>query len=226
MRPKIPVWDFWIRLGHWLIILGVAFQQYSGEDIDLIDAHATVGILLGGWVIFRLIWGYAGPKYARFSNFPISEPRALLRSIKLLIYKTSEKTPGHTTIGGLGVYALVFLIGFTSLSGMASSDDIYFTGPLASLLSDDLVKLAGQLHPLLSEALLILIGIHITAIVWHVAAIKEPLIKGMISGYKPSFGQSIGQPHPFSKAILLRGFLFLILCLGGAYGILGIVLGW
>ena len=226
MKPKIPVWDFWIRLGHWLIVLGVAFQQYSGEDIDLIDAHATVGVLLGGWVFFRLIWGYAGPKYARFSSFPIAGPRTLLRSIKLLIYRTSEKAPGHTIIGGMGVYVFITLIGFTSLSGMASSDDIYFTGPLASLFSDELVKLASQLHSTLSEALLIFIGIHIIAIVWHVAAIKEPLIKGMLSGYKPSFGQTIGQPHPFSKAILLRGFSFLMLCVGGAYGVFGIVLGW
>ena len=226
MKPKIPVWDIWIRLGHWSIVLGIAFQQYSGDDIDLIDTHATVGILLGGWVIFRFIWGYIGPKYARFSDFPIRGPQALLHSIKLLVYRAPEKTPGHTVIGGVGVYIFFILIGFTSLSGMASSDDIYFTGPLASLFSDDLVKLASQLHPVFSEVLLIFIGIHIIVIFWHVAAIKEPLIKGMISGYKPSFGQIIGQPHPFSKTIFLRGFLFLMLCLGGTYGFLGIILGW
>lgn len=226
MKSRIPVWDIWIRLGHWLIVLGIAFQHYSGDDIDLIDTHASIGILLGGWVIFRLVWGYAGPQYARFSNFPIRGPKVLLQSIKLLIHRTSEETAGHTVVGGIGVYMFLILIGLTSLSGMASSDDIFFTGPLGSLVSGDLIKLASLLHPLLSKALLILIGIHITAILWHVIAIKEPLIRGMISGYKPSYGLSIGQPHPSSKATWLRGFLFLSLCLGGSYGVLGIFLGW
>lgn len=72
---KTTCLGFWVRLGHGLIIVGIIFQQISGEDLDLMDAHATIGILLPGWVIFRLVWGFIGPHYARFSSFPI--PRDL-----------------------------------------------------------------------------------------------------------------------------------------------------
>ncbi len=48
MYSPQPVWDFWVRFGHWLIALGVIFQQISGDELELIDAHATVGILLSG----------------------------------------------------------------------------------------------------------------------------------------------------------------------------------
>ena len=55
MQSKQPVWDIWVRLGHWLIVAGIVFQQISGENLDLMDAHATVGILLVGWVMFWLV---------------------------------------------------------------------------------------------------------------------------------------------------------------------------
>ena len=54
MSALRPVWDIWVRLGHWLIVAGVVFQQISGKELELIDAHATVGILLCGWVLFRV----------------------------------------------------------------------------------------------------------------------------------------------------------------------------
>ena len=226
MSSPQPVWDFWVRFGHWLIALGVIFQQFSGEKLELIDAHATVGILLSGWVVFRLAWGFTGPKYARFSSFPLSSPKQLINSLQRVFTKNTEKTPGHTTIGGLAVYLMLILIGLTALSGMASSDDILFAGPLEPFLSPAFVDLASQAHPILSELLLITIIAHVSAVFWHQFVMKEPLIQGMFHGLKPGFGYSIGHPDPFSKLVLVRGFILFSLCIGGAYGILGIYLGW
>ena len=60
MQKTIPVWDIWVRLGHWLIVL-VFYSSKSLGRCGYIDAHATVGILLGGWVLFRILWGFIGP---------------------------------------------------------------------------------------------------------------------------------------------------------------------
>ena len=226
MSSSQPVWDFWVRFGHWLITLGVIFQQISGDELELIDAHATVGILLSGWVIFRLVWGFIGPKYARFSSFPLTSPKQVMHSLQRVITKQTEQTPGHTAVGGLAVYLMLILIGLTALSGMASSDDILFAGPLEPFLSSALVDLASQAHPILSKLVLIIVIAHVSAVFWHQFVMKEPLIQGMFHGLKPGFGQSIGQPNPFSKLLLLRGFILFSLCIGGAYGILGIYLGW
>lgn len=130
MSSTQPVWNFWVHFGHWLIALGVIFQQISGEELELIDAHATVGILLSGWVVFRLGWGFIGPKYARFSTFPLTSPKQVMHSMQRVFTKQTEQTPGHTAVGGLAVYLMLILIGLTALSGMASSDDILFAGPL------------------------------------------------------------------------------------------------
>ena len=135
MQKTIPVWDIWVRLGHWLIVLGILFQQISGGDTAYIDAHATVGILLGGWVLFRVLWGFIGSKYARFSSFPPPNPSAQRRVLKGFLMRQPDKVPGHSAIGGLAVYLFLTLIILTALTGMSSSDDILFDGPLAPLIT-------------------------------------------------------------------------------------------
>ena len=226
MQSKQPVWDIWVRLGHWLIVAGIIFQQISGENLDLMDSHATVGILLAGWIIFRLVWGFIGPQYARFSSFPIPTPQTALTGVQNLIRKETEHTPGHSAIGGFAVYVLIGLIGLTALTGMASSDDILFEGPLAPLLPGFLVNLASLSHPVLSKLVLITVLLHVVAVLWHTILMKEPLIQGMIMGLKPGFGAPVGTPHPFSTTIVLRGFVVMTLCLGGAYAVFALFLGW
>lgn len=226
MSSPQPVWDLWVRLGHWLIVAGIIFQQFSGENIELVSTHAIVGILLGGWVLFRIIWGFTGSYYARFSSFPLPSPKTAIASLRRVLSKETEETTGHSAIGGLAVYLLVTLIGFTALTGMASSDDIFFSGPLAPLLPANAVDLASHAHPILSKLVLVTVIVHVSAVLWHQFAMKERLIQGMITGLKPGFQQKTPLPHPFSKMILLRGFVVFSLCIGGAYGLLGIYLGW
>ena len=226
MEKNIPVWDIWVRIGHWLVVVGIVFQQISGGDAEYIDAHATVGILLGGWVFFRILWGFVGPKYARFSSFPPPNPKRAKESLKKVLMQQPEKVPGHSVIGGLAVYLLLTLIVLTALSGMSSSDDILFDGPLAPLLPPNIVSLAGIIHPILSKRLLVIVGIHVIAITWHVMAMKEPLIRGMLTGKKPAFNQDPGDPHALSRVIFVRGLLLSALMIGCAYGVFAIYLGW
>ena len=226
MTATIPVWDIWVRFGHWAVVAAIAFQWFSGEDIGLIDAHASIGIILFGWVVFRVIWGFTGPTYARFGSFTPAGITSIKQSLKCLIKGTSESTPGHTAIGGIGIYVLLMLVALSALTGMASSDDIFFDGPLVPLLGSDLVELASRSHSRVTDLLFIVIALHIAAIAWHVLRIKEPLLAGMWHGRKPAHGQSAGQPAANARMIWLRGFVFFSLCLGGAYGLFGIYLGW
>lgn len=226
MPTQIAVWDIWVRIGHWAVVAAIAFQWFSGEELDWIDAHASVGIVLFGWVMFRILWGFTGPAHARFSAFTPTQFSQIKQSIKCLIKGTSESTPGHTFIGGIGIYLLLGLLALAALTGMASTDDIYFDGPLVPLLDRDLVDLASRSHGLVTDALFVVIGLHISAIAWHVLRIKEPLLAGMWHGRKPSHGQTAGQPAANSRMIWLRGFVFLSLCLAASYGLFALYLGW
>ena len=156
----------------------------------------------------------------------VSTPQTALTGVQKLIRKETEHAPGHSAIGGLAVYVLIGLIGLTAITGMASSDDILFAGPLAPLLPEFLVNLASLSHPVLSKLVLITVLLHVVAVLWHTIFMKEALIQGMITGLKPGFGAPVGTPHPFSTIIVLRGFVVMTLCLGGAYAVFALVLGW
>ncbi len=130
-----------------------------------------------------------------------------MHSVQRVVTKQTEQTPGHTTVGGLAVYLMLIFIGQTAVSGMASSDDILFAAPLEPFVSPALVDLASQAHPILSKLVLIIVIAHVSAVFWHQFVMKEPLIQEMFHGLKPGFGHSSGQPDPFSKLVLLRGFI-------------------
>lgn len=31
MQSKQPVWDIWVRLGHWLIVTGIVANKFQGK---------------------------------------------------------------------------------------------------------------------------------------------------------------------------------------------------
>lgn len=226
MSEQIHVWDIWVRIGHWTLVTAIGFQWVSGAELGLIDSHATVGILILGWVMFRILWGFAGPKYARFTSFTPTGLGSIKRSLGAFVSGQSEATPGHTVLGGLGILSLLILLALSALTGMASSDDILFDGPLVPLLPSALVETASRLHPRVTDLLYVVIALHTASVLWHQFRIKEPLLQGMWHGKKPSHGASAGAPSPASPMIWLRGFALLMLAVGGCYGLFAVGLGW
>ncbi|MBA1333466.1 cytochrome B561, partial [Candidatus Endoriftia persephone str. Guaymas] len=66
-EKQIKVWDPLVRLFHWS--LAVSFLLvYLSED-DFTSLHIIAGYSVGGLVVFRLLWGFIGPRHARFSDF-------------------------------------------------------------------------------------------------------------------------------------------------------------
>ena len=66
-QDTIKVWDLPLRIFHWLLVAGF-FTAYLTED-ELLNVHVWAGYLVFGLLIFRLLWGFAGNQYARFSSF-------------------------------------------------------------------------------------------------------------------------------------------------------------
>lgn len=66
---KILVWDWPVRLGHWLMAIGfgVAWLTADSESFRLV--HVVAGATVAGVASFRLAWGLVGSRYARFGDF-------------------------------------------------------------------------------------------------------------------------------------------------------------
>lgn len=198
------VWDIWVRMGHWLVVLLIGFQVYSGEDMALRDWHAWAGIALLVWVVFRIGWGFWGTRHARFADF-VGSPRRIIESFKKLGRRQHEAVPGHTHAGGAGVIVLMALIALMAVTGLFASDDLMFDGPLSHFVGSANSSLITQVHHITSKVLILTVLGHVLAIFWHQRLMKEPLIQGMIHGRKA------GGHERFGTAVLVRGGLWLLL---------------
>lgn len=184
MSSMIKIWDIPTRLFHWTLVLLFVFLIISGESDDLMEWHFYAGYLLAGLIVFRLIWGLLGTRYARFSAL-IIKPSAVFSYTKKLIQ--TEHTPhlGHTPPGSLMVVAMLLLLPLQLVTGMMSTDDILWNGPLYNYISDDIAEIAGEIHETVQGLLQALVGIHVLAIIFYKVKFKEQLVPAMLHGKKP-----------------------------------------
>jgi cytochrome b len=67
-RPRlVVVWDPVVRLFHWLVVAGFMANMFVAEEGKLVHRWIGYGIL--ALIVVRLVWGFVGTAYARFSNF-------------------------------------------------------------------------------------------------------------------------------------------------------------
>ncbi|WP_027966838.1 cytochrome b/b6 domain-containing protein [Halomonas halocynthiae] len=184
---KIKVWDLPVRFFHWLLVAVVVVAFYTmkteGAPFDFpIEIHAKAGYIALGLLVFRWIWGVTGTHHARFSNF-IYSPANTFRYLRSMLSGQGASYAGHNPLGGLAVLALLVSLSIQVLSGLFLSDDIFFNAPLYSYVSSDISSLMRKVHTWNSNALLVLIGLHLLALLVH--SLKgEKLIGAMLTGYK------------------------------------------
>jgi len=125
---EIRVWDPFIRIFHWSLVVAFSIAYLSGEDESLLHIYSGYAVL--GLVVFRLLWGIVGTEYARFSNF-IYSPGALVRYLKSLIERKPLYYVGHNPAAGLMVVALLLCLLVVSVSGLKVYAIEEGRGPLA-----------------------------------------------------------------------------------------------
>ena len=206
MKKKL-VWDVPVRLFHWLLVLCIFGQWFTAEVLeDAMDIHFYIGYFTLGLIIFRLIWGFVGTKYARFSSF-IAGPKTMLGYVRNLISKQHTFTIGHNSVGGLILPAIILLVGLQAISGLFTSDDVIYSGPYYDSASTEIQQYMQWLHHNIFDLLLMIIGLHLLAIFWYLVGLKHNLIGPMIHGKKVvSEIDSIGHSQ-ILKAILLIGIV-------------------
>lgn len=187
---KILVWDLPTRLFHWLLAGSFAAAYITAEAEGWENVHFTAGFTLLGLLAFRLAWGLAGSRYARFSQFRYGPAQVMdyVRHMKTQHYL------GHNPLGSLAVFGLIGLGLLTSLFGAL----MYFTG----------WEWPEEPHELLANTMLLLVCLHVAGVVISGKLHGENLARAMVTGNKqgePS--EAIRSAHPLVAILLLAAVL-------------------
>jgi cytochrome b len=134
-------------------------------------------------VLFRVLWGFAGGTYARFSSF-LAGPSAGIDFVKKMLARAPAPYASHNPLGGWMVIALLAALAFQVVTGMFGNDDILIEGPLAPLISKALSDKLTTWHRWNVIVLLVLASVHILAVLYHAIFMKENLIGAMFTGVK------------------------------------------
>jgi cytochrome b len=140
----VRVWDLPTRVFHWLLAALVVFSWLTGQwgGSDWREWHYRSGYVLLALLLFRIAWGFIGPRYARFASFP-PNPLAAWRG---LAHRTIA--PGHAAPGALSVYAMLVVTAAQVVTGLFATDGSYSEGPWARLVSHRTVDLMTGVHVL------------------------------------------------------------------------------
>jgi cytochrome b len=197
-------------LFHWGLVAcvtgAVVTAQIGGNWIDW---HIRLGIATLALLVFRLIWGIVGPRYARFRSFTYS-PREVVSHLKAL--RRSPRHPGHSPSGAVSVFVLLAVLAAQVASGLFSSDFISTEGPLVRFVSDSTVDLATALHLKLQWALYALVVLHFAAVLFYLVLKKDNLITPMVTGWK----RGLHAPHANDSMLVRVTGLGLLAALGVA----------
>ena len=129
MKNKVYVWDPLVRIFHWGLVLAFIIAYLTAEEEN--PVHIYSGYVVLGLIIFRVLWGITGTKYARFSNF-IYSPASVIRYIKGLIAHKPEHYLGHNPLGGWMIVALLLCLFVVTVSGLKVYAVEEGRGPLAA----------------------------------------------------------------------------------------------
>ena len=195
----ISVWDWPLRLFHWLLVIVIAVAFLSSEE----DSAINQWHVLSGWVAtvllaFRLVWGFVGGEHSRFSDF--IRPSRIGGHISGLLSGRRDSSLGHNPLGAV---AVLLLLGLTAAT--------VWTGAFGGEAAEDL-------HEIIAWTLLAMVGLHIAAVIFMSLLERENLVRAMITGKKPA------TRHPDAVDAKPPGAIGLILALvaaaASAYAIL------
>jgi cytochrome b len=207
---SVRAWDLPTRLFHWTLVLSIAAAWFTAEFAEVIGdetlvLHRANGLLVFVLIVWRVLWGLFGSSTSRFAGF-LRGPGAALAYAWSLVAGPSQRFLGHNPIGALMVVALLATVAVQAGFGLFAVDDNDLVGgPLYRLVDEDANKRAAGLHAFsFDKVLLPLVAIHVLANIFYAVVKREPLIRAMITGWKPAEAYADGGEAKIADRHLLR----------------------
>ncbi|HVO01441.1 MAG TPA: cytochrome b/b6 domain-containing protein [Candidatus Cybelea sp.] len=177
---SVPVWDPYVRLFHWLLVIGMAAAWWTGKSGPM-DLHYKLGLIVLFLVIFRLLWGLVGSPTARFAHF-LKGPSAVFSYMRTMALPKPSFSFGHNAGGGVMVAVLLIVVLIQDASGLFNTDDVLFEGPFYNAVPESFSRLMGFIHAQFFNLVLVLVALHVAVIALYLVWKRENLVRAMVTG--------------------------------------------
>lgn len=217
-------WDLPTRVFHWtlvsLIISAWASHEFSevfGDNSLKWHRYNGYAILIA--VVWRLLWGFVGSSTSRWSAF-VRWPWSAANYGLDLLRGRDRHYLGHNPLGSYMILSLLGVVSLQAVLGLFTVEHNDVTwGPLYKLVSEDIYKKIGYYHVRIFKYVIMpLIVFHITANILYGMLKRDPLIRAMITGSKPSGEYEDQSEAKLVAQPLLRAVLCLCLSVTAVFG--------
>ena len=164
------VWDGFVRAFHWSLVASFAVAWISGDDWK--SLHIWAGYAAAALSVMRLVWGLAGTRYARFSQF-VRSPLVVASYLRDVATGREARYLGHNPAGGAMIVALLATLAGLCISGWLLTTDAFWGS-----------EVMEDAHETLANLALILVGLHVAGVVLASIRHHENLIRSMVTGEK------------------------------------------
>lgn len=187
---QVFVWSLCARMVHWMIAFSFFLALLTSFKYPLLTLHVAFGYLFGIVLIFRLIWGFFGPRYARFETFKLSPQELGVYFIEKLRDRWRKISAGHNPASSwfvviVLVFGLLIVISGIVLYGVQEGKGVFSN---LNHLYAQRAHLVLVGHQYSAYFLLFGASIHITGVLIEQFYHKTHMVFSMISGYKQCDG--------------------------------------
>lgn len=204
---KTYIWNTSIRISHWLLAIGFTIAYISGENHLNENMHYAMGALAATIAFMRILYGFFGSKYARFSDFPLSfsEMKKFIQSLQ----EPKSRFAGHNPMASYVMIGIFLTAVITGASGY-----FLYQSEMGGAYNEDLWE---EVHELFSHMFLFLVIAHLLGLAVDFFFHKsDGTLKSIFTGYKQIQAESSHQ-NAFQKWFALLWFIVPFLASYTAY---------
>ncbi len=198
-----------IRFFHWSLALLVSGLLVTSQVERFLPLHAWFGQALVPLLLLRLLWGFVGNEYARFSDF-IKGPKETLEHLKALKRGQNERFLGHNPLAGWVFILMGLSLLALTVSGLVLLGGQEEIGVFAALFTPALAARFAPWHEAFAWGMGLLVLAHLAGMLKESLLQKENLPLAMLTGKKAlrnNQPKSQLTPKPWLQALLILGIL-------------------
>lgn len=206
------VWPLGTRIVHWLFALSFTLAFVSSCYENALHSHVAFGFIFLIMIVYRIIWGFVGPRYATFNTFKLHLPDLKHYFVEKIQNRWRKIPAGHNPASSWYTVWALFMGTIIVVSGLFLYGIQEAKGVL-SYLNDTHTEFIGLLTAIHRYASYIFVGwvlIHITGVLieqfWH----RTGMVFAMVTGYK----RTDGEDTEVSRRLTFFAFFMIFLAVG------------